>query len=87
MRMSKAAHSMLVVFMPSRMEVIRAKSATESRAKYSCERWKRQRDQSVLMAVSETGLRAYVALNSLVVVVYGLELKRAIRAVDLIDEL
>lgn len=28
-------YSMLVVFMPSRMEVIRARSATDKRAKYS----------------------------------------------------
>lgn len=77
------AYSMLVVFMPSRIEVMRARSATERSAKYS---WKQRRGQR---AVSESGRGegAYITFDGLVVVVHGLELERAVRAVDLVDEL
>lgn len=74
---------MLVVFMPSRIEVMRARSATERSAKYSCKRGMGQRAASEMKPKKST----HVALDGLVVVVHGLEFEGTVGTVDLIDEL
>lgn len=81
--------------MPSRIEVMSARSATDNSAKYSCSISDPQSSASRSSSSTTSSMElhmhrgdyTYITLNRLVVVMNRLELKRSIRAVDLVDEL